>query len=95
MVRVMFEMAAIFSLANVVLLLVLVAIYGNSFRRIRAEFTFGMLFFAAMFLFQNLMTLYSYLAMFMYFASNVDQLVLSVTLVQTLGLMALLWISLR
>lgn len=77
------------------LLLGLIWIYGSSFRKIRAEFTAGLLFFAALFLAQNLMALYSYVTMFMYFASGVGPFVLMITIAQTAGLAVLLWMSIR
>jgi hypothetical protein len=91
----MMFVAAVFSALNVLFLVGLMAIYGNSFRKIRAEFTAGLLFFAAMFLVQNLLALYSYVTMFMYFASGVAPLVLAITVAQTAGLAVLLWMSLR
>jgi len=87
--------AAVFSFINVLLLIALIGIYGNSFRKIRAGFTAGLLFFAGMFLVQNLLSLYSYVAMFMYYASGVENLVLAFTVAQTAGLAVLLWMSLR
>lgn len=95
MVEMMWQAAALFSFVNVILLLALIGIYANGLRKIRAEFTFGLLFFAAFFLVQNLIALYSYLAMFMYFASGVAGLVLAVTVAQTAGLSVLLWMGLR
>lgn len=95
MAGMMFQAAAIFSLLNVLMLLGLIWIYGNSYRKIRAEFTFGLLFFSALFLVQNLLALYSYVTMFLYYASDVAGLVLAVTAVQTAGLAVLLWMSLR
>ena len=89
------EVAALFSLINILLLIALVGIYLNSYRKIHAQFTAGLLFFAAMFLVQNLITLYSFLSMFMYFASSVTGLVLAITVIQTAGLAALLWTGLR
>jgi len=87
--------AAVFSFINVLLLIALIGVYGNGFRKIRAEFTAGLLFFAGMFLVQNLLSLYSYVAMFMYYAKDVENLVLVFTVAQTAGLAVLLWMSLR
>jgi len=92
---ILMQAAALFSMINVILLIALIGIYANSFRKIRAQFTVGLLFFAAMFLVQNLITLYSYLSMFMYFASGVIGFVLAITVVQTAGLAALLWTGVR
>ena len=95
MVNMMLQAAAVFSLVNVFLLLGLMYIYGNSLRKIKAEFTAGLLFFATLLLAQNLLALYSYVAMFMYFASGADPLVLGITVAETAGLTVLLWMSLR
>jgi hypothetical protein len=95
LVEMMVQGAAVFSFFNVVLLIALLVTYGNSFRKLRAEFTAGLLFFSAFFLVQNLVALYSYVAMFMYFASDVAGLVLVMTVVQTAGLAVLLWMSVR
>ena len=89
------EVSALFSFVNVLLLLGLIWVYGNGFRKIRAQFTAGLLFFAGLFLVQNLLALYSFLAMFMYYATDVGGLVLAYTIVQTAGLVVLLWLSLR
>ena len=89
------DASAFFSFVNVLLLLGLIWVYGNAYRRIRAQFTAGLLFFTALFLVQNLLALYSFLAMFMYYAADVGGFVLAYTIVQTAGLIVLLWLSAR
>ena len=91
----MAQLAALFSAVNVILLLGLIWIYASSFAKVRAQFTAGLLFFAALFLVQNLISLYSFLAMFMYYASGVTWIVLTITVVQTAGLGVILWMALR
>ena len=91
----MAQLAALFSGVNVLLLLGLVWIYAGSFMKVRAQFTAGLLFFAALFLVQNLIALYSFLAMFMYYAPGVTWIVLSITVVQTTGLAVILWTGMR
>lgn len=95
MVQMMLQVAALFSLANILLLIGLILIYGSSFRKIKAAFTAGLLFFAGVFLLQNLLAFYSYVAMFMYYASDVEMIVMAITVAQTAGLAVLLWMSLR
>ncbi len=95
MAEIMLQAAAVFSLANILLLVGLITVYGNSFRKIRAAFTAGLLFFAGVFLLQNLLAFYSYVAMFMYYASGVEMFVMAITVAQTAGLAVLLWLSLR
>jgi len=91
----MAQVAAFFSTINVLLLMGLLWIYASSFRKVRAEFTAGLLFFAGLFLVQNLISLYSFLTMFMYYAAGVTWIVLTITIVQTAGLGIVLWIGLR
>jgi len=91
----MAQVAALFSTINVLLLIGLLWIYASSFRKIRAEFTVGLLFFAALFLVQNLISLYSFLSLFMYYAPGVTWIVLTITVVQTAGLGIILWTGLR
>jgi len=89
------QVAAFFSAVNVLLLLGLIWIYGNSFRKVRAQFTVGLVFFAALFLLQNLISLYSFVSMFMYYAPGVTGIVVAITVVQTAGLSIILWTGLR
>ena len=91
----MAHLAAMFSTVNVLLLVGLLWIYAGSFKKVRAEFTAGLLFFAALFLVQNLISLYSFLTMFMYYAAGVTWLVLTITVVQTAGLGIILLTGLR
>ena len=95
MAQMMLQAAAVFSLANILLLIGLLIVYGSSFRKIKAAFTAGLLFFTGVFLIQNLLAFYSYVAMFMYYASGVEMLVMVITIAQTAGLAVLLWMSLR
>jgi hypothetical protein len=87
--------AAFFTTVNVLLLVALLWVYLNSFRKVRAQFTAGLVIFAALFLAQNLISLFSFLTMFMYYAADVTWLVLLITVVQTAGLAIILWMALR
>ena len=91
----MAQIVAFFSLLNVILLIGLIWIYLSSFRKVRAQFTLGLVFFAALFLVQNLIALYSFLTMFMYYAAGVEGIVLAITVVQTAALSIMLWTGLR
>lgn len=95
MVEVTLQAAAAFSLLNILLLLGLLYVYGSSLRKVKAEFTAGLLFFATILLVQNFLALYSYVAMFMYFATGAGALVLGITAAETAGLVVLLWMSFR
>ncbi len=90
MTEMMLQAVALFSIANILLLIGLIAVYANVLRKIKATFTAGLLFFAGVFLVLNLLAFYSYVAMFTYYASGVGMLVVSMTVAQTAGL-AVLW----
>jgi len=95
MADVTLQAAAGFSFVNILLLVGLLGVYTNGFRKIQAAFTVGLLFFAGMFLVQNLLAFYSYVAMFMYYATDVEMLVMLITVAQSAGLAVLLWMSLH
>ena len=92
---IVYQATGLFSFLNIILLIALIAIYANSFRKIRAQFTAGLIFFSAIFLVQNLLAFYSYIAMFMYYANAVAGLVMVITLAQTAGLAILVWLSIH
>jgi hypothetical protein len=46
--------AAVFALANTVLIIILLSLYSSSFRKIRSSFTIGLILFALFFLIQNI-----------------------------------------
>jgi hypothetical protein len=46
--------AAVFALANTVLIIILLSLYSSSFRKIRSSFTAGLILFALFFLLQNI-----------------------------------------
>jgi hypothetical protein len=89
------QVAALFSTLNVLLLVGLIWVYASNLRKVRAEFTVGLLVFATLFLVQNLISLYSFLAMFMYYASDVGALVLAITVVQSAALGVMFTAGLR
>ncbi len=75
--------------ANLALIGLLLFIYGTSYQKIRTSFTLGLMVFAALFLIQNSVTLYSYLTMMPLYAAGLELHVALFTLAQTVGLGAL------
>lgn len=71
---------------NLALVGVLLYVYGTSYRKMRTGFTLGLMVFAAFFLVQNVITLYSYTSMMSYYAAGVDLHVALFTWAQTAGL---------
>lgn len=62
--------------ANTLLLLGLVGLYARMLRQVRTRFTLGLLLFAGILLLQNLVQLYFFATMQMYYAGGVEALVL-------------------
>ena len=62
--------------ANAIMLTLLVVLYLRMLRDVPSRFTWGLLSFASVLLFQGLVQLYFYFTMQMYFAGGVEMLVL-------------------
>jgi hypothetical protein len=54
---------SIISIANIVLLAILITIYAKIYKTSKAVYTLGLLFFAAMLTLHNLIAVYAYFAM--------------------------------
>ncbi len=71
---------------NLVLIGTLLYVYGSTYRKMRTGFTLGLLIFAALFMLQNGIVIYSYVTMMSYYAAGVDLHVALFTWAQTAGL---------
>jgi len=74
------------SLVDAVLAGVLLAIYAREYSRIRAQFTLGLVMFAAFFLAQNLLAAYGYLVLMVFLPDNVQPIMLAIMLLEALAL---------
>ena len=54
MAEIWLYVAAVFALANTVLIVILLSLYSSSYRKIRSPFTIGLILFALFFLIQNI-----------------------------------------
>lgn len=88
------DLATIISVANIILLLALGYIYLDTFRKTKAYFTIGLIFFSSFFLMQNIIAVYSYITMSSFFAEGIYSIVLLMNLAQFIGLLILLKTSL-
>ena len=64
----------------------LLALYARSYRQVKAPFTMGLVMFAALFLVQNALAVYSYLAMMTFFPDPVQPYMLGVMALEALAL---------
>ena len=78
---------------STLLLLGLLYVYYKNLKKIKSKFTIGLFIFAILFLIQNLVSLYFYLTMMDYYASQVEVHVFILTLLQTIAFLILLKIT--
>jgi hypothetical protein len=88
------DIVAGITILNIVLLLVLIYVYSDTYRKTRAIFTVGLLFFASFFLLQNIVAVLSYFTMSAFYAEGILPFVLIMNIAQFIGLTILLKISL-
>ena len=81
--------------ANVVLAIALLLIYGGVYLRTRATFTLALLLFAIAFLAHNGLVVYSYMAMMPVVPSALNPYLLGIGVLEALGLTAILWTATR
>jgi hypothetical protein len=93
--------AAVFALANTVLIIVLLTLYSSSFRKIRSPFTMGLIFFALFFLVQNIAIiifwyqLYSLVPTALAIVEAASPYMTVINLVETIGLISIVRVSMK
>ncbi len=88
------DLAVVFSSVNAAILVVLLSIYLGIVLRTRSAYPAGMMIFASFLLVQNLLTAYSYVAMNGFFAAAVLPYLVTISLFEFGGLIALTRITL-
>jgi len=83
----------ILTLISTLLLLGLLYVYYKNLKRIKSNFTIGLLVFALLFLLQNLVSLYFYMTMTQYYEPQVEIHVFILTLLQAVAFAVLLRIT--
>lgn len=78
---------------STLLLIGLLYVYSRNLKKIKSKFTIGLFIFAMLFLIQNLVSLYFYLTMMDYYASQVEAHAFILTLLQTIAFSVLLKIT--
>ena len=78
---------------STLLLLGLLYVYYRNLKSAKSKFTIGLFIFAALFLIQNLVSLYYFITMMGYYAPEVEMHVFILTLLQTFGFGILLKIT--
>ena len=93
--------AAVFALANTVLILVLVSLYTSSFRKIRSPFALGLILFAVFFLIQNLAIIVFWYQLFQLaptavgLVNSASPYMTVINLVETIALVSIVRVSMK
>ena len=78
---------------NILLTAILIAIYGRNLKLIKSKMTIGMIFFAAAFLVENVLSLYFYNSMLLQGIVFVTTFNLVVKFFEMVGLLVLLYVT--
>jgi hypothetical protein len=87
------EVSSIVSMVNVVILVMLLAVYANIYRKIRATFTIGLMVFAGMLLLHNVIAIYGYFTMAPLYSSDLLPYFVGIHIAELAGLIALLKVA--
>jgi membrane-bound metal-dependent hydrolase YbcI (DUF457 family) len=87
------DISSIVSIVNVAILVMLLAVYANIYRKIRASFTIGLLVFAGMLLLHNVIAIYGYFSMAPLYSNDLLPYFLGIHIAELAGLIALLKVA--
>lgn len=87
------DVSSIVSMVNTVILVVLLAMYANIYRRTRATFTIGLIVFAGMLMLHNIIAIYSYFAMAPLYSDDLLPYFAGIHIAELVGLIALLKVT--
>jgi len=92
--------AAVFALANTVLIVILLVLYSSSFRKIRSSFTIGLIFFALFFLVQNIAIIIFWYQLYslgpaVAIVNAASPYMTVINLVETIGLISIVRVSMK
>jgi len=79
--------------ANVLLTLVLAVVYARNYKAIKSKFTGGLLVFALLFLFENLLDFYFYNSILEQSIYGLTTFNIGVNLIEMIALLVLAWIT--
>jgi hypothetical protein len=87
------DVSSIVSMVNTVILVVLLAMYVNIYRRTRATFTIGLIVFAGMLMLHNIIANYGYFAMAPLYSDDLPPYFAGIHIAELVGLIALLKVT--
>lgn len=87
------DVSSIVSMVNVVILVMLLAVYAKIYRKIRASFTIGLMVFAGMLLLHNVIAIYGYFTMAPLYSNDLLPYFVGIHIAELAGLIALLKVA--
>jgi membrane-bound metal-dependent hydrolase YbcI (DUF457 family) len=87
------DVSSIVSIVNIAILVMLLAIYANIYRKTRATFTIGLLVFTGMLMLHNMIAIYGYFAMAPLYSDDLLPYFVGIHIAELAGLIALLKVT--
>ena len=87
------DISTIVSMANVAILVALMAVYGRIYRKTGATFTIGLMVFAGMLMLHNVLAVYGYFAMAPLYSDELLPYFVGIHIAELAGLIALLKVT--
>lgn len=87
------DVSSIVSMANMAILIALLAVYGRIYSKTRATFTVGLMVFAGMLMLHNILAVYAYFAMAPLYSDELLPYFAAIHVAELAGLLALLKVT--
>lgn len=87
------DVSSIVSMANMAILVTLLAVYANIYSKTRATFTVGLMVFAGMLMLHNVIAVYAYFAMAPLYSDDLLPYFVGIHIAELAGLIALLKVT--
>jgi hypothetical protein len=87
------DVSSIVSMVNTVILVVLLSIYANIYRKTGATFTIGLMVFAGMLMLHNIIAIFGYFAMAPLYSDDLLPYFVGIHIAELVGLIALLKVT--
>ena len=87
------DLSSAVSMINTVILVVLLAVYANIYRKTRATFTIGLMVFAGMLMLHNIIAIYAYFAMAPLYSDDLLPYFVVIHIAELAGLIALMKVT--
>src|ERR671916_467796 len=87
------DVSSVVSMSNAVILVVLLAVYANIYRKTKATFTIGLMVFAGMLMLHNIIAMYGYCTMAPLYSGSLLPFFVGIHIAELAGLLALLKVT--